>query len=101
MREEVAYCHMIASVCAADGMMDGAEREFLDQAMDELGLTEEERDQVRNFEGTEEAERIVKGMSLPRRESLRDALLGATLADGKISPHESALVKRISALLGF
>jgi len=99
MHKHLAICHVIASVVSADGIIDDAERQFLEEAMDDLGLTEEERVQVREFrnEGSEE---VVRDMPQADKENLRDGLVAATLADGKISPHETAVVKRITELMG-
>lgn len=100
MKPTVAYCHVIASLLAADGMMDQPEREFLDATMTKLGLDETERDAVMHFEGGDDAERVVAEMPLEERQELRDDLLAATLADGKISPLESQMMQRLSELLG-
>lgn len=100
MKPEVAYCHVIAGLLAADGMMDQTERDFLDETMGKLGLDDDERDAVMHFEGADGAEDVVKSMPLADRQALRDDLLAATLADGKISPLESQMVQRLSDLLG-
>jgi len=99
MNPSVAYCHVIASVLAADGIMEETERTFLDQTMTSLGLSDEDRQAVIHFEGADEAEATVKKLPTQTKEQLRDDLLAATLADGKISPHESAMVKRLTAIL--
>lgn len=100
MRPELAYCHIVAGLLAADGMMDQTERDFLHDTMARLGLDTEERDAVVHFEGTEGAEDAVRAMPLERRQELRDDLVTATLADGKISAPESEMVQRLSELLG-
>ena len=78
--------------------MDDAERVFLEDTMTKLGLSEDERDQVRNFESSG-AEDVVKTMSNVDKVALRDDLLTATLADGNISPLETKVVKYITELL--
>ena len=100
MRPEVAYCHVIAGLLAADGRMEETERAFLDDTMNKLGLSDEERDAVSHFEGADGAEEVVTSMPLGDRQQLRDDLLAATLADGKISPLESKMMERLSELLG-
>ena len=100
MKPTVAYCHIIAGLLAADGLMEQAERQFLDAAMDQAGLDEAERDAVMHFEGAADAEAVVSAMPLDQREQLRDDLLAATLVDGRISPHESEMMTRLTALLG-
>lgn len=79
--------------------MEETERLFLEEAMDDLGLSEEERVQVREFKNAG-AEDVVRDMPLDDKERLRDGLVAATLADGKISPHETAVVKYITDLMG-
>ena len=99
MHKNLAISHVIASVVSADGMMEETERLFLEEAMQDLGLTEEECAQVRDFKN-EGAEDVVRGMPQEATARLRDGLLQATLADGKISPHETAVVKHITELMG-
>ncbi len=99
MHKHLAICHTIASVVAADGIIDGPERAFLEEAMEDLGLSDEERKQVRDFEN-EGAEEVIKAMPDSDKHNLRDGLIAATLADGKISPHETRVVKHITELMG-
>lgn len=98
MNKYVAICHVIASVLSADGIMQEAERAFLEEAMDDMDLSPEDRALVRDFKN-EGAEEVVASMPLEDKQRLRDGLLEATLADGKISPHEQAVVKRVTELL--
>ena len=99
MTKHVAMCHLIAEVIAADGIMHERERAYLEQTMDNFDLSGEEKDQVRNFknEGTDE---VAKAMSDADKNNLRDDLLAATLADGKISSLETDAVQRITTMLG-
>lgn len=100
MEERLARCLLISKVLAADGIMTDAEREFLESAMEKLGLTDEERAQCRDFEGWDEAEPIVRAMSLDAKRELMDGLVLAVLADGKVSPHEMKTIEKLSAALG-
>ncbi len=99
MHNYLAICHVIATVLSADGIMQDEERAFLEEAMEDMGLTSDERALVRDFKN-EGAEEAVATMSSEDKERLRDGLLAATLADGKISPHETAVVKRVTELMG-
>jgi len=99
MHKHLAICHVIASVVSADGIMEDVERAFLEEAMDDFGLAEDDRVLVRDFKN-EGAEEVVRDMPLEDKERLRDGLVAATLADGKISPHETAVVKHITELMG-
>jgi len=100
MNPSLAYCHVVASVLAADGRMDESEREFLNQLMAKLGLSEQEREDVVHFENTNGAEEAVQAMPEQERRQLMDDVLGAVLADGKISPLEQQLVHRLTEVLG-
>ena len=99
MHKHIAICHVIASVVSADGMIGDEERAFLEEAMSDLGLSDEDKQKVRDFEN-EGAEEVVKTMPEEDKHFLRDGLVAATLADGKISPHETAVVKHITELMG-
>ncbi len=79
--------------------MEEVERAFLEEAIADLGLTDEEAATVRDFK-SEGAEEVVRTMPVEDKERLRDGLVAATLADGKISPHETAVVKHITELMG-
>jgi uncharacterized tellurite resistance protein B-like protein len=100
MNERVASCLLIARVLVADGIMTDAERAVLHEAMDRFGLDPAERQRVTDLDGMEEAEAVVGRLSEPARRALADQLVEAALADGKLSPHETALVARISSAIG-
>jgi uncharacterized tellurite resistance protein B-like protein len=100
MNERVAYCHLVARVLAADGIMEEAERSFLEKAMAALGLDAAERDAVVHFEGAAGAEDAMRALPEERRRALVEDLVDAAFADGKLSRHESAIVKAITSALG-
>ncbi|MCB9598560.1 MAG: TerB family tellurite resistance protein [Sandaracinaceae bacterium] len=91
---------LVAKVLAADGIMTDDERDFLESAMASQGLTDDERTQVRNFDGWDEAEPIVATLSLDDKRELMDGLVQAVLADGKVSPHEMTTIEQLTAVLG-
>jgi tellurite resistance protein len=91
---------LVAKVLAADGIMTDEEREFLESAMEALGLTEDDRARVRRFEGWDEAEPIVAALTVEQKRAFMDGLVNAVLADGKVSPHEMQTVEKLSAALG-
>lgn len=99
MLASVARCHLLAEVLAADGMMAEAERATLEAEMERLGLSEGERDQVRHFEGAADALETVAALPESERQGLVDALVEAALVDGKLTPAETAAVKRIASAL--
>ena len=100
MDGRVARCMLIAKMLAADGIMTGDERDMLERAMDAFGLDPLERQQVRDFEGWEQAEPIVSALSVTEKRALMDGLVHAALVDGKVSPHEMDLIHRLAAALG-
>src|SRR5689334_11648824 len=100
MNTNVAKCLLVSKVLVADGMMSDAEKEFLATMMTTLGLTDLERKRVINLEGWDEAEPIVNELSEDERRSIVAMLVDAASADGRMSPHELATVKRVSAALG-
>lgn len=100
MNTNVAKCLLVSKVLVADGMMADDEREFLDGMMTKLGLTEDERRRVIELEGWDEAEPIVKALSADEKQEMIELLVDAASADGRLSPHELAAVKRVSKALG-
>lgn len=100
MNERVARCMLVAKVLVADGIMTESEKTFLRQAMDRMGLSEEEREQVFALEGWDEAEPIVRGLSEDDKRALVDELTEAALTDGKLGPQETDAVRRITEALG-
>jgi tellurite resistance protein len=91
---------LIARVLAADGIMTGEERDLLERAMDAFGLDPLQRQQVRDFEGWEDAEPIISALSANEKRALMDGLVHAALVDGKVSPHEMDTIQRLSEALG-
>ena len=99
MTPKLAKCLLVSKVLVADGMMTDEEREFLDGVMRKLELTEAERRQVIELEGWDEAEPIVERLSEDERREIVSLLVDAAAADGKLSAHELATVKRVAAAL--
>jgi tellurite resistance protein len=100
MDERVARCMAIAKVLAADGIVTGDEREFLESAMDALGLDPLQRHQVRELEGWEQAEPVLASLPAHEKRALVDGLVHSVLADGKVGPHEMDAIQRLSQALG-
>ncbi len=99
MHPNVARCHLLAEVLAADGMMTEGERALLEEEMAKLGLAEADRDLVRHFEGAGGAAELAATLPEAERQEIVDHLVAAALADGKLTPAETAVVKRIGELL--
>ncbi len=100
MKPNLAYGHLVASVLAADGHMDDAERDFLAALLRRLELDPEEIDAVMHFEGAEGAEEAARALPEADRRALMDDVLGAVLADGKVTPLEQRRVQALTEVLG-
>lgn len=96
----MAKCLVVSKVLVADGIMTDEERGFLAAMMGRLGLSPDEQRQVIELEGLDEADRIVGALSADERREIVALLVDAASADGKLSPHELAAVKRVTAALG-
>ena len=100
MTPNIAKCLLVSKVLVADGMMTDDERSFLDGFMTELDLSDAEKKQVIELEGWDEAEPIVKALSIEEKRGLVERLVDAASVDGHLSPHELAAVKKVSSALG-
>jgi uncharacterized tellurite resistance protein B-like protein len=100
MNEKVAKCLLIAKVLVADGIMTDDERSFLDGVMAAEGLDADERRRVTELDGWDDAERLVRGLPIEQRRALIEQLVDAASADGRLSAHELATIRQLSAELG-
>jgi len=100
MDARIAKCLLLSKVLAADGIMTENERAFLDSAMNRLGISAAERRSVLDLEGWDEAEAALTGLSMDDKREIVSQLVDAASADGRLSPLEMAMVKKISAALG-
>ncbi len=101
MDDRVARCHLLAEIFAADGIMTDSERALLEQHFTNHELSDAEKEQIRNFEGADRAIAALRDRPELERQQILDELVEASLADGKLSPNETAAVKRIAQALGF
>ena len=99
MNANVAKCLLVSKVLVADGMMSDDERGFLTDMMTKLGLSDAEKKSVVELENWDQAEAIVDALSEEERRELLEMLVDAASADGRLSPHEMATVKKVSAAL--
>jgi uncharacterized tellurite resistance protein B-like protein len=100
MNTKVAKCLLVSKVLVADGMMADGERAFLDGVMKKLGLDDRERRSVIDLEGWDEAEPIVKGLSVDEKREIIEMMVDAASADGRLSGNELATIKKVEAALG-
>jgi uncharacterized tellurite resistance protein B-like protein len=100
MTSNVAKCLLVSKVLVADGIMSDDEHWFLSALMERLELSPEERQQVTDLEGWDEAEGLVKALPVDERRDLVAMLVDAASADGKLSALELAAAKKVAAALG-
>ncbi|MDB4935864.1 MAG: hypothetical protein JWP87_2836 [Labilithrix sp.] len=100
MEPRVAKCLLLSKVLAADGIMTENERAFLDAAMKKLGVKDEERRSIIDLVGWDEAEGALSSATDDEKREIVSQLVDAASADGRLSPLEMAMVKRISKELG-
>ena len=100
MNDRVAKCLLVSKVLVADGMMTDDERGFLATMMAALGLDDDERASVISLDGWEEAEPVVRALSIDDRLALIEQLVDAAAADGRLSANELAVIQRVARELG-
>ena len=100
MEPRIAKSLLLSKVLAADGMMTENEHAFLAQAMTKLGVREDERRSILDLEGWDEAEAALVGLPEDDRRAIVSQLVDAASSDGRLSPLEMAMVKKISKALG-
>jgi uncharacterized tellurite resistance protein B-like protein len=100
MTSNVAKCLLVSKVLVADGIMSDDEHWFLSALMERLALSPEERQQVTDLEGWDEAEGLVRALPVDERRDLVAMLVDAASADGKLSALELAAAKKVAAALG-
>jgi uncharacterized tellurite resistance protein B-like protein len=99
MNPNVAKSLLVAKVLVADGMMQDEERQFLETIMTGLGLTADERKVVTELDGLDEAHKFVLALPKEERQQIIELLVDAASVDGKLSPHELGVVKRLTKAL--
>ncbi len=100
MEPRIAKCLLLTKVLAADGIMTENERAFLDAAMKKMGVLDSERRGILDLEGWDEAEGALVNISDDDKREIVSQLVDAASADGRLSPLEMAMVKRITKELG-
>ncbi len=99
MEAREAFCHLLASVYTADGVLTDSEKHALEEAMMEHGLDDDERRRVLLLSGHEQALKVMRDRPAGDRQLLLDELVAAALADGRLTPTETEMVKQIGAAL--
>jgi uncharacterized tellurite resistance protein B-like protein len=91
---------LITKVLVADGIMTENERAFLSKSMDRLEISDDDRRRILDLEGWEDAEQALVSLSEDAKRSILSDLVDAASADGRLSPLETAMLKRITSALG-
>jgi uncharacterized tellurite resistance protein B-like protein len=99
MNPNVAKSLLVSKVLVADGMMQDEERQFLETVMNSLGLTADERKAVTELDGLDDAHKFVMNLPKEERQQIVEMLVDAASVDGKLSPHEMGVVKRLTKAL--
>ena len=100
MDDRLARALVVAKVLVADGMMTPQEKGFLGRVMGKLELDDGQREKVFDLEGLDEAESVTAAMPEADRRALVDEVLEAALVDGKLSPHETEAIAKLTTALG-
>ena len=100
MTTSLAQCLLVAHVLVADGIMTDEERAFLQATSDRLGLTPDERAQVTELAGIEDAKAVLRALPTGDRELMMDMLVDAASSDGRLGPQELAAVRGLADALG-
>lgn len=100
MNDSVAKCLVVSKVLVADGMMTDEEKAFLEGMMTSLGLSDAEKRNVYDLEHLDQADARVKQLPIEERQDIVSRLVDAASADGKLSPLEMDVVKRVTKALG-
>lgn len=100
MNDSVAKCLVVSKVLVADGMMTDEEKAFLDDMMTTLALSDDEKRAVHDLDGVDQAMTQVKALPVEQRQDIVEQLVDAASADGKLSPLELDVVKRVTKALG-
>lgn len=100
MTPNVAKALLVSKVLVADGMVGDEERAYLESIMTRFGLDADERKQVIELEGMDEAEARMLELSVEERLDLIELMVDAAAADGHLSPHELATIKAVEKALG-
>ncbi len=100
MTPNVAKCLLVSKVLVADGMMDEAERAYLESIMTRLGLSADERHSVIELEDLDAAEGVVAALSIEDRLDILELMVDAAASDGHLSPHELSTIQRVEKALG-
>lgn len=99
MDETVARVLVVAKVLVADGIMTPDEKEFLNRLVQRFGLNRAQQSMVADLANLDEAAEVAASLPEAARREIVDEVLEAALVDGKLSPHETGAVARLTEIL--
>jgi len=100
MTPNVAKSLLVAKVLVADGIMADDEKAYLESIMTRFALDADERRQVIELEGMDEAQARLAELSVEERLDIIELMVDAAASDGHLSPHELATIKAVEKALG-
>ncbi|MCA9691661.1 MAG: TerB family tellurite resistance protein [Nannocystaceae bacterium] len=98
--QQKLYCQVLAQLLIIDGAVTDAEHQFLQDAMDRLGLDAAARQDVYNHVNVDDPiEQKIAALDPEARRQLTEELERAVIVDGEVSPGERDILDRIRAAL--
>ena len=94
--DKITRCSLIAGLIAADDVVTSEEQEFLDRAMDRIGLSEEQRSHVLGDVDTMDASFMAATLPAEDKRGMLEQLVEAAMADGVFHPSEERYIRRMA-----
>jgi uncharacterized tellurite resistance protein B-like protein len=108
-RVQLAACALLLELAHADGEFSAAEQEHIERTLvRHFGLDEATSQELLRLAEAERAQSldhfqftrlIAAEYDLPRKMALAEIMWGVILADGKLSDHETHLVRKLASLM--
>ena len=97
--EKQAFFRTLIATSSVDGNVDANERAVIEDIMEELGLSEDERQTAIQL-GQNETFAVLRAMNDTKKEQLGDFIARVIYADSKIYPFEEKFFKTMKIYLG-
>lgn len=99
--EAIICCRILSGLVMADGDCDEREQDFLQNTMNQLGLTTpEEREAATQVMAPEAIEDAIAVLEPSVRQALLDALFQVALVDGHLANAEMRYINKLRKLMG-
>ncbi len=100
LNQKKLYCQLIAQLVLIDGAVTDAEHQFLNAAMNRLGLdAEDRRDVINNVNVDDDVEAKARALDPVVLRELTAELEQVAEVDGDVSPGERDIIARIKGAL--